>query len=64
MSKIGLSLAAVALLALAGCASWTPSQQAAATQSDQHTTAESGFGLGPENFNTNGGAFGPDQGDR
>ena len=48
--------------ALAGCATApgaAPGQSAA--MDTDHNSATSGFGPGPQDFNTNGGAFGPDQ---
>lgn len=51
-----------ALLLLGACSTQTPSGTTAQSYSNNHTTAAGGFGLGPEDFNTNGGAFGPDQG--
>ncbi len=63
-------LAAAALggvLALAGCGPGsTPVMSASAPSGNSpsdHTTAATGFGLGPEDFKSNGGAFGPDQAD-
>ncbi len=51
----------VGLLLLAGCSSQPPGTTSQSYSND-HTTAAGGFGLGPEDFKTNGGAFGPDQG--
>ena len=48
-------------LLLGGCADTSPPRGlASASYSNNHTTAAGGYGLGPENFNTNGGAFGPE----
>ncbi len=57
------ALAGSGLLLLAACAPGgaAPTPAAAAAQNANHSTAASGFELGPENFNSNGGAFGPDQ---
>ncbi len=52
-----------ALLTLLACSSEPPAGLASPSYSNNHTTAAGGFGLGPEQFNTNGGAFGPDTAD-
>lgn len=49
------------LLLIQGCALPNGDPAVGADANNSHTTAASGFGLGPEDFNTNGGAFGPDQ---
>ena len=54
-------LATSTLVILAGCAAASPQAAQDRGAATEHTTAASGFGLGPENFNGNGGAFGPDQ---
>ncbi len=49
------------LLSLAGCGAARPAPGLASpSYSDNHTTAAGGFGLGPEDYRTNGGAFGPE----
>ena len=46
---------------LAGCGVSRPAPGLASpSYSNDHTTTAGGFGLGPEDFNTNGGAFGPE----
>jgi hypothetical protein len=62
------ALPAAALLALAGCAAQGggpgagPALAQAPNPSEaDHNTAATGMGLGPQEFNSNGGAFGPDQ---
>ncbi len=50
------------LLLLGGCSSGPAPGLASPSYSNNHSTAAGGFGLGPEDYNTNGGAFGPDQG--
>ena len=46
---------------LSGCGTPTPAPGLQSqSYSNDHTTTAGGFGLGPEQFNTNGGAFGPD----
>ncbi len=49
------------LLLLAGCAFPPASMGPYANDISQHSTAGGGWGLGPQDFNSNGGAFGPDQ---
>ncbi len=61
------------LLLLGGCGVSTPAPGAApgaasasfpsGNSPNDHTTAATGFGLGPEDFKSNGGAFGPDEAD-
>lgn len=60
--KISIATAAgvISVLLIGGCAE-PADQRIAFNDPDQHTTAATGFGLGPEYFKTNGGAFGPDQ---
>lgn len=50
-----------ALLLLGGCAATPASQGPYANDISEHSTAAGGWGLGPQDFNSNGGAFGPDQ---
>ncbi len=58
------TLALGALLALSGCGSLEPPRGLASpSYSNDHSTAAGGFGLGPSDFKTNGGAFGPDTAD-
>lgn len=63
-----LACLAVGTLLIAGCTTpGAPGLQSstypAGNDPNSHTTAATGFGLGPEDFNSNGGAFGPDQAD-
>ena len=54
-------IVAAAGLLLSGCSNVPPAPGLTSqSYSNDHTTAAGGFGLGPEDFNTNGGAFGPD----
>ena len=54
-------IVAAAGLVLSGCSNVPPAPGLTSqSYSNDHTTAAGGFGLGPEDFNTNGGAFGPD----
>ena len=56
-----IATTALGALLLGGCAdSSPPSGITSQSYSNDHTTTAGGFGLGPENFNTNGGAFGPE----
>lgn len=50
------------LLVLGGCGNLgTPATGPYANDISEHSSAGGGFGLGPEDFHSNGGAFGPDQ---
>ncbi len=71
LSTVATVPALAALLLLAGCSGMAtpegvgPGAASASAPTgnspDDHTTAATGFGLGPEDFKSNGGAFGPDQ---
>lgn len=50
----------IGTLLLGGCAYSGPNPGAADNVYNNHTTAAGGWGLGPEDYNSNGGAFGPD----
>ena len=50
----------VGTLLLGGCAYAGADPGAADNVYNNHTTAAGGWGLGPEGYESNGGAFGPD----
>ena len=50
-----------ALLLLVGCSLPAASSGPYANDISEHSTAAGGWGLGPQDFHSNGGAFGPDQ---
>ena len=65
VKRIMLLVGACGLLSLAGCGSnGLALGLASPSYSNDHTTAAGGFGLGPEDYNTNGGAFGPESVER
>ncbi len=49
------------LLLLAGCGLPPAADGPYANDFSDHSTAAGGWGLGPQDFHSNGGAFGPDQ---
>ncbi len=53
-------VALLGMLLLGGCAYTGSNPGAADNVYNNHSTAAGGWGLGPQNFNSNGGAFGPD----
>lgn len=61
--RVTCLLLLAATITAGGCSTQPPAGLASPSYSNNHTTAAGGFGLGPEQFNTNGGAAGPDMAD-